>query len=307
MPPRWLSAGIVAWWLAMMGWLFGHDLWPSWRPGEPPSFYIGLVEEVEGLKTHWDVQHWKEGEQKPANIFRGTTWVDYQREDDTFTFQARLDAKKEPLELFGFNVASMRSKYRVNREGHLRDLRFEVNFSLQARQAPREEKLWERRSDSEDSAVQLALWGEVRDDRFFAHCRANVRLATKHLEMDLPPVTVSHNASMLLPLHPVNRIHGLRPGQSWRQPLVDPIGDAIGALGGRGGIHYINARVLPPQVLKGDGDPDMTCLVIEYEEEGQLVGRTWVEKGSERVQQQEAILDGDHWTMKRDNPRRAFK
>ncbi|HEY7424802.1 MAG TPA: hypothetical protein VH682_11280 [Gemmataceae bacterium] len=309
MPPRWLSAGIVAWWLAMMGWLFWHELWPNWRPGEPPQFHIDLVEEVrhrERPPTYWNVHHQNKGDAKPRDTFRAKTWTDYQQEDDTFTFHAELMAQKTSLKLFGFKVTLMKSAYRVNRAGQLRDLEFKVNFSLQTPSGG-EKKFWEQQ-DNTEPPVQLKLWGEVRDDQFFAHCRADVLLATKHLEMDLPPAPVSHHASVLLPLHPVNRIHGLRPGQSWRQPLVDPIGDAFSALGAGGGIHYINARVLPqPQVLTGGGDPKMTCLVIEYEDEGQLVGRTWVEQDSELVQQQEAILDGDHWTMKRDNPRRAVK
>jgi hypothetical protein len=32
-----------------------------------------------------------------------------------------------------------------------------------------------------------------------------------------------------------------------------------------------------------------------------------VEQDSERVEMQEALLDGDVWLMKRDNPRRAIK
>ena len=309
MPPRWLSTGIVAWWLAMMGWLLWHDLWPSWRPGGPPQFQIDLVEEVrhtERLHTHWNVQCQEKGKPKPKDTFRASTWTDYQQEDDTFTFHAELNAKKGSLKLFTFKLVSLSSKYRVNREGQLRDLRFVVNFSLQ--DPPNKPKiLWVHQSDPEASSVQL--WGEVRDDQFFAHCRADVSWAKKHVEMDLPPVPVSHNASVLLPLHPVNRIHGLRLDQSWRQPMVDPVRDAFGALGAGGGVHYINARVLPqPQILEGNGDFDMTCLVIEYEDAGQLVGRTWVEQDSDRVQQQEAILDdGDHWTMKRDNPRRPNK
>jgi hypothetical protein len=296
MPPRWLGAAIVAWWLAMMGWLFWHDLWPSWRPGEPPRFHIDLVEEVqhsgEGPKIYWNVYRQKNDE-KPEEIFRAESWVEYRREDDTFALHAKLKGKTKEkyvlkLARFEFEVRSMSSKYRVNRLGQLRELQFEVNLSP---------------SEEPKKPLQLEVWGEVRDDQFFAHCQVDASLGTPGGEIDLPPAPVSHNASVLLPLHPVNRIHGLYPGQSWRQPLVDPLG---GTLLGGGGVHYLNARVLPQlQVLEED-DEETTCLVIEYEDEGQLVGRTWVERDSERVQQQETLHDSEHWTMKRDDPRKAI-
>ncbi len=129
------------------------------------------------------------------------------------------------------------------------------------------------------------------------------------MKIDLPAAPLSYNGSVVMPLHPVSRIHGLRPGQSWRQPLVDPFHDAFAGLPGfSSGVRYANARVLPqPQVLNMGKDVDLTCLVIEYESEGEIVGRTWVEQDSERVQQQEAIQEGERWLMKREDLRKASK
>ncbi len=323
MPPRWLSVGIVAGWLAATGWLFWHDLWPHWRPGEPPQFHIDLVEEVGNnnnpLKTHWDVQCKKDDDMPPEDIFTATTWVEYHPQDDTFTLHAELKAKprvksrakpradaRAPraavFEFLNFQVELefMKSKYRVDRAGQLRELGAAANFR----------KIEKNQETSKPPLIEFTLEGKVRDDQLHAHCRAVSSILLKPLEMDLPPAPVAHNGSVLLPLHPVNRIHGLHPGQSWRQPLVDPIRDAFGSLlNPSGGVHYLNARVLPrPQLLKEGDNSQISCLVIEYtDEDGQDAGRTWVEQDSERVQQQEAVLDGERWIMKRDNPRRANK
>jgi hypothetical protein len=299
--------GIVVGWLAAMGWLFWHDLWPSWRPGEPPPFSIDLVEEVHNdrLYTHWRVQLQKKDAAETVDIFDDTkTWVSYQQTDDTFTLHARLEAKskgkKNNVELFKFGkksvkVDSLASSYRVTRAGQLQELRSQVKFTLAETQST------ERPADAKATPLQLVLHGEVRDGQCFLSCRGSSELLSQDLEMELPPVPLSHNASVLLPLHPVNRIHGLRLGQSWRQPLIDPIRDTFGS-----GVRYLNARVLPqPQVLTEDVNDKTNCLVIEYtDEEGRDAGRTWVEQNSERVLQQEAVLDGDRWIMKRDNPRK---
>jgi hypothetical protein len=255
----------------------------------------------------------KEDEQL-RDIFRATTWVDYKPEADTFTLHAELTRKgayvKEEntvplLDLLDVVIKSMTSEYRVTRTGQLRGLGARVNL---IKVPPKSKGKDPKPNVTAEENAELLLEGQVRGDQFFAHCSLGGTLMPKELKMDLPPTSMSHNASVLLPLHPVNRIHGLRLGQSWRQPLVDPFRDSFGSVLGSGGVRHLNARVLPqPQVLKRDDGSETTCLVIEYEEEGQFAGRTWVEQDSERVEQQEAIRDGDTWFMKRDNPRKAIK
>jgi hypothetical protein len=345
MPPRWVSAAIVALWLATTGWLFWRDLWPEWRPGEPPPFHIDLVEEVHKgndspLKTTWSVFRRRRADDVPHKVFNATTWVYYHREDDSFSLSAHLQTRQvrdlQPYEVARlFTVESVDSEYRVNRDGRLQSLKADVTVTTERPSSDRPSsdragllglllKLATQPGASSSGRNGLALKlgvrlsGEVRDGQFFARCQGvldpvkpdaqqeqpDVPPKKPDVQMDLPPVDVPPNGALLMPLHPVNRIHGLRPGQSWRQPLVDPFRDAFAALPGfSGGVRHVNARVLPqPQVLDlGDGS-GVSCLVIEYEAEGETVGRTWVERDGERVQQQEAYLDGDHWIMRRDAP-----
>jgi hypothetical protein len=301
-----MSLTIVVGWLASMCWLFWHDLWPSWRPGEPPPFHIDLVEEVQRtnkLRNNWTVLQQKPGDQEPHEIFRAFTSVEYVPDDDTFLLRAEYNTKKgrtskaRPFEVAGFRVVSMTSEYRVDRAGELRSLRAEIQ--VRPREQLEKVMAW---MGHEGPESRLLLWGEVRGNQLFTHCRGSLVSETPSVELNLPPAPVPHNGSVIMPLHPVNRIHGLRPGQSWRQPVVDPFRDAFAVLPGiSAGVSYVNARVLPqPQVLELAPNVQARCLVIEYEEDGKSIGSTWVEEGSERVQRQEAVLEGDRWIMQRD-------
>ena len=328
MPPRWFSALIVVSWLAATGWLFWHDLWPQWRPGEPPPFHIDLVEEVQkGDNKDYNYNYWNV-QLDGKDVFRASTWVKYEK-DDTFSLHANYGASKGPntrkYEVARiFQVIKMTSEYRVTRAGELRSLEAQIDVVLpkagEGQSLFAWANLFQKKVPSppkgnflsqHDPArdVHFKLWGEVQDGQFSAHCQAISARLERDLKIDLPPAVVSHNGSVLLPLHPVNRIHGLRPGQTWRQPLVDPFRDALAALPGlSGGPHSVTARVRDELQTLALGDKaEATCLVIEYEDEGEIIGRTWVEQDSERVQRQEAQIGGDHWSMTRDNPRAISK
>ena len=324
MPSRWLRWPIVVFWLATTGWLFWHDLWPNWRAGEPPPFYIDPVEEVqkgEPVRTFWTVRR---PPAKKDKVFRASTWVEYHNDDDTYSLHARLDATKnlDPKDDFYvakvFKVEMLTSEYRVTRAGCLRSLEATVKATPYLHRAapvlatflgpllpkapaiPRGVR--ERGAMAAANSVSMRVWGDVHDGQFFARCSASSDALAKPIQFDLPSTPVAHTGSVLLPLHPVNHIRGLRPGQSWRQPLVDPLRDAFAELPGfSGGVRSLNARVLPqPETLK-IGDNEINCLVIEYtDDEDKLIGRTLVEQNSERVQQQEANLEGDQWIMTRE-------
>ncbi len=326
MPSRWFRLLIVVFWLTTTAWLFWHDLWPSWRSGEPPPYHIDPVDEVvkgDPLRTFWTVQRLKQGVRQ--RIFRASTWVDYRPDDDTYILHASLNAEKDltlqPVYVAKFlKIELVTSEYCVNRLGQLRSLEATVKTT------PHPEQLLSGLSPllggifrappaaksgipSNDDQISLYIWGDVQGDQFSAYCRAESPSLPKPLQFDLPSTTVSRTASVLMPLHPVNHIRGLRFGQTWRQPLVDPLRDAFASLPGlSGGVRALNARVLPqPEMLK-IGDNEMSCLVIEYtDDEMETVGRTWVEQDSERVQQQEANLEDGLWIMRRELPPRSSR
>jgi hypothetical protein len=318
MPPRWLCCVIVLFWLATTGWLFWHDLRPLFLPSEPPMFHVDLVEEVHKsgnpLKTNWSVERQDKQQPKPAPVFRASTWVDH-KDQDTYTLHAELDASKDPSYqpvFVGkyFKIKKMSSAYRVTRSGQLRSLLATVTVHLEWSSSPLlqffESKSDLFQKDPSYESLKLEISGEVREGQFFAHCSVGPELPNTHpiMQFDLPPATVSSTGSVLMPLHPVDRIRGLRLGQSWRQPLVDPLRDALPHVSG--GMRWLHARVRPqPEVLKLNGG-ETRCLVIEYtNDEDETVARTWVEEDGERVLQQEAILEDIHWIMKRESMRRS--
>ena len=158
----------------------------------------------------------------------------------------------------------MSSVYTVTRQGDLRAVA--VRFSGDAHVGP-----------LLTLPGEGTLTGAVRDGRFFSHLGASTPLfGGKNIDTDLKPVAVSSHGSVLSPLHPVNRITGLRPGQTWRMPLVDPVKDAFAALvrdalpAGLSGLGddsreiILTASVRPQtETLTWNGKP-AECLVIDY-------------------------------------------
>jgi hypothetical protein len=287
MPPRWLSVAIVAFWLATTGWLFYQDVW-LWLPsGQPPPYTIALEDEVQQSPVPWTAFY------KESPFLHVETAVKFNKEDDTFD----LIAKVRPLrDSHGADpsggvlaITSMKSVYRVTRQGGLRAV--SIDFASEAHLGV---------------AVpgQGSLTGQVRDGRFFSHLHASIDATSlfsgQTIDRDLDPVAVSAHGSVLSPLHPVNRIAGLRPGQTWRMPLVDPVADAFASLipDGTGEI-LLTAAVRPqPETLTWNGKP-VACLVIDYKGGG-FTAVTWVQVGSGLVLRQESEHHGEKIALQRD-------
>ena len=281
MPPRWLSAAIIAFWLGTTGWLAWRDLWPRWRSDGPPPYTIDLVEEVHRQHTHlWAVL------EDDRETMLAKSWAERRPTDDTFA----LHLKFEPRNLFrqpAGLVPRMRfvsSVLRVTRDGALREL--EVRAAVSGTFGPLPVN------------SNLLLAGEVRGDHFYPRYRVE-QAGLTILEGQLAAVAVSYRGSVLVPQHPVNRIQGLGPGQSWRMPVVDPFAAAFGFADA---VRHVNARVLPePRLWVWKNKKPTTCLVIEYEGEDEKAS-TWVEVGTGLVQRQEAAFGGHRLVLQRDEP-----
>jgi hypothetical protein len=322
MPPRWLCWLIGMFWVTMTGWLFWRDLWPSWRPGEPPPFHIDDADEVlrkgsGSQKTSWIVLR-QDGHGEPLPAFNAVTWMEYQKNTEIYTLWAKLtplSGQSSPADSpSGLQIEKMESSYSIDQAGRLESLRADVKARLHFDKRKGGllsslGQLFQARADkrrdppSSATVVTLHISGQVRGNQFFGHCRADADLGDAHppirlIDLDLPPTAVSDTGSVLMPLHPVNKISRLSLDQRWHQPLVDPLRDALPGLSNN--VRSLNAHVLPqPQMLKGS-DSETSCFVIEYtNDEEEIRGRTWVEQSSNQVLQQEAFLEGVRWIMKR--------
>ncbi len=195
------------------------------------------------------------------------------------------------LALGPLTLRTMSSYYRITRAGQLLSMEVDFHFDLSA-----------LRQNVPD--VDAHLDGEIVEDEF----RSRVELWETQFgeyKKELPPVKIVQQGAVLMPMHPVNRIKGLRRGQHWRMPLVDPLANAALAtraafgLGGKMDDRQVNCRVLPqPQLLPDVKDPP-SCLVVEYDDE-ETQPRTWVEEGTGLVMRQEANVMGTRLIMQRE-------
>jgi hypothetical protein len=289
MPPRWLCLLILLFWLATTGRLLWRDLWPALRPGEPPPYAIDLLDEAQQQqpRIHWRVLY----NDRPSH--RARSWVEHHPRDDAFALHVTLDAEPRPdaLPAVAALLRHFESVHVVSRDGALRQVH------CQARLVP---GLVE---------VDLTFEGQVRDGRLYP--RYHLDSADLHRHGEADPVEVSSSGSLLVPLHPLNRIRGIRPGQSWRLPLVDPAYEAIVAvlrkeaggalLGLDRPLPVLDAHVLPEPRHLHLLHRDWACLVVEYHDGDDLRARTWVEQRTGLVLQQEAIHGDEHWVFLRDS------
>src|SRR5262245_17371804 len=104
MPSRPISAFIMIFWLAAVGWFGYREIWPLLFPGDAPPFVIELADEVtsefagqvRGPDVLWSVYRDDE------RIGRAETRLRYFRQDNTFEMETRLVDLK--LKVVGFEI-----------------------------------------------------------------------------------------------------------------------------------------------------------------------------------------------------------
>lgn len=282
MPPRYLTITIVAFWLAATSWLFVRELKPRLWPSGAPPFSIDLTEEAQSnITTHWTIY------KEDADHGYCRTWIRYRPHDDTYELHGefKLWTKERGARLPDLVIMSM---YRVTREGHLREISAGLSANLIA-----------------TVAVEGRIAGKVDNGLF-----APEIWITKPVEFrqELKPVAVTEGGSVLNPLQPLHRLPGLRKGQRWEIPLVDPLSDVAhkylkevaGTLVNRQ-LRILQAEVLPQTeiLVWGSDNERVRCLVIEYHGED-TYARTWVRERDGMVLRQEIKQDREHLTLVRD-------
>jgi hypothetical protein len=306
MPSRWQCLLIVVAWVAATGWLVVRELEPGFRGHEPPPYVVELTAETQvesAPAVMWKVYQNGQGEES----YLLKTWMDRREQDDTLAFHA--DVKPAPLA--GEEIKAtlllkrLESEYRINREGHLRELK--VEGVLSSRPVP---GLPDLGFSPQFRLNAIVLAGEIVARMNLPQLEGFIRDANANFSFP-----VSQNGAVFLPLHPVNKVHGVRPGRSWRVPEIDPLGNALRAwfrkfkipLPDRG-ERFLDARVRdqaePFPYDMGDGERHV-CWVIDYHgpEGDTATATTWVEVDTDLVLCQEAKSDSGSMRVVRDTAR----
>jgi hypothetical protein len=295
MPSRWMCLTIVAFWLATTGWLFWTDVLPELTPGQPPPFTIDLLDEVNQKYSEalWTVSiNGKETHKAITRIRQHAAgsrlgWLSRPLADDAFELSI---AYREMLSVNqglpgGVRLVKMDSAQLVTPRGQL--LATDAFLELQLRPRP-----------DIPFSIHLSLSGEMQGGQFLARLRVPEAkdldrplgdLADRRLE----PISVPPRPVILNPMHPVARMKGLRPRQSWQVPQFDPLAVAVAASAGLDlRNRMLKAHVLAEvQTIVWRGQP-RRCLKVEYHKGSELLVETWVDEATGRVLRQEATCDG---------------
>jgi hypothetical protein len=254
-----------------------REVVPRFQAGEPPPFTIPLTAEVSGESVDWHVL------QKGEKIGDGRTKISLES-GRTFELSARFSMKK----LSAFEDVKLTSAYSVTEEGRLLSgsANVKLAYRLETRLLP----------------IEIDFRGEVREQMF--HPKLAVLVSGLDVTPYTPtPIPVSESGSVVNPMHLVHKISGLRAGQSWVIPLMDPLSalpsDLLGSLPGKPAVvNQVFATVMIDD-LPWHGEK-VACFKIEYAKPNERPSAaTWVRRRDDAVLQQWAAYEGFEYILQR--------
>jgi hypothetical protein len=279
MPSRPIVFAILGFWLAANGWLFYREIWPRLRPAEPPAYSIDLEEEAGGGAISWDVIH------NRKRIGTAIAQVVFDEPSKNYDLKCDYLFEKEGLPIITLlYVKRMSSVLRVTRQGELRQARVKLRVGGA-------------------TVAEMTLQADIEDGMLTPRLEMSAVGGLLENTLNFEPVEVSEAGSILNPMHPLNKVRGLREGLNWRLPDVDPLKTAAAAMS-----HKFTGQAFTFPSLFAEVRSEPTpwagesheCWVIEYREAGQKVtARTWVRKADDRVLRQQATHQGTQLLLER--------
>src|SRR5262245_23106155 len=196
MPPRFVIALIVIFWLGVTGWAAWRTMEPYLRTNDPPPFVIDLADES-GQRTHfWSIRQ--------NNKIIGVAESKVSGENGLFVIGCsyRINLGNGPLA----HKAEVVNRYHVRPDKKLQRLSAEVKLGP---------------LESSEPIIKGLIEGPIQDG--FYKPTGEIELAGRLQKVSFDPLDLSGHSTVVNPLHPVNRIDGLRPGRTWQVPLFDPL------------------------------------------------------------------------------------
>lgn len=301
MPPRFLVAFIVVFWVGTIAYLIYEEYWPWWRTDAPPAFIVEMADEASPLVTQWSIYR---GDKKVGSISTTMTCL----KDDTIELESTIEdlmfevpAVLVPVTVH-FHITKLRTVQRVRRDGQLVRVRSKLNLAIGAF------------GKDKDLKITAIIQGNVVDGHL--HARSTLHSDFGRTEQDLEPIPIQMG-SAFNPMQPIAKLR-VRPGQHWKMSSVDPLGEAIQAsfrhfvqqVAAMGGTS-IKLKVDTPKLILAEvaSEPrqwsydgkSAKCYVIEYRtDDRNLTGSTWVSVDDGKVMRQEISSFGDKLVLERE-------
>ena len=276
MPSRIIIAGIFVFWLASVGLLFYREVLPRWRTESAPAYAIEITDEVGSPTAEWQMFD------KDKLIGRGNSKIRRTADrnfemSQTFTF---TDLEINVV-LAKMAVKRLESVYRVTPKGDLLGLEVKSKAGLK------------------DAKGLIEFEAELTGDVVDGWLTPKLKLFGSPVELPgFGKIAIGEHGSILNPMHLVHRLPGLREGQHWRVPLLDPFkmfkaNDLIGPA-----LPFLDAEVVAAETTWNDRVVD--CLKIIYREPGKdVVAATWVRRSDGLVLAQDARQSGYDISIRR--------
>jgi hypothetical protein len=268
MPGRWTALAIVVFWLVMMGWLVGRELWMHFGP--PPRLEDSLQAAARDGPTLWNISH----------NYERIGWAETQVIDQgQGRYQLRqhvhFDKASHFFQLTGLPLASLlpgaadvkgdaRLTFDLTAKGDLDQLRIDILH--------------------DDRDLVLQIQGKPEGSELKLHVTSPL-LSGFHWDFAIPydARNVVHNS-----LCPFDRMPNLWPGRRWQAPMVDPAKSMMSQV-----LHRAPVEVTvrdEPQNFHWSALRDwVSCLVVDaHQPEQEMHIEIWVHQQDGRVLKQRA-------------------
>jgi hypothetical protein len=280
---------IILLWLVVNSYVLWRDWQPSWTGEGPPPLAIDLVDEAaQAVPIRWTLYR---GE---SPIGRLTTQMHYEDAHDTFAFTHTYRRLQWSSMGVHVEVPTLEMRLRVNRLGDLLEQQLTGDIEV--------------RGLGLVVSAQARVRGEAIAGQWHTLVEWSSPWGSQQRQL---PVRSWSRGQPLNPLLPLNRLTNLRPGRRWLvqqdNPLESVLREWLQSLAADYGLQLSVpvAQPLLAEILRETqplhwGDTLVTCWVIEYRRQEELVARTYVHSGDGRVLLQEVFGYGEHVRLIRD-------
>ncbi len=298
MPPRYVVATIIAFWIGSIAFLIHREYWPWWRTDAPPPFIVELADEASPLTAQWSIYR---GEHRVGSASTTMTCL----KNNTIELSSTIDNLEINMQALVYSVqiriTKLHTIQRATRDGQLLSVHSRLQLAIIAL--------------GQKFDMKATINGVVKEN--LLHARSTLDSPLGHSEQELEPIPMQMG-NVLNPMQPIAKVR-VRPGQHWKMSNVDPIGEAMNVsfqqllqqLTKKEGGSGLKLKVATPRTVLAQVDTEprewkhdgklASCYVIEYRSDDRsMTGSTWVAIADGKVMRQEVSGFGEKLVLERE-------